>query len=475
MGNRLMAARLFRLFWLTVLIGHTILAVLWWMLEPGGFPAGHPRFWSNTVAPVAALVLSFGSLWALHRESIVALRLLLPIWPAAWAAIALASRMLFPISLAWLWLVPAGATTVMVLASLPVYYHRPRAQAKGILALAGTIVLSATAGAALAYTQRVTAPATDPLNVQLPELETGPSITLVRQGAVHLDGNVLIQASNGSITVPLGRLTLMVDPLLTFSDRSPDGCPTVLVRPLDREGGAAVLREGRREGQKSCSLVFAVQGQGAAFLNARASSDRNVLSVLALTRLDQAVYSHLNSFCDVEIRGHRQLSLEFSPCPGVGIDVRSFDYPVGRPARFAFLDRAGIFRVVEASSGEKGPFKPLASGRLGRDEPLSITLLDQGRPQGRLTLADWGQQAGTALSPTAGWGVPVNAIEFSLSSDAPGAPASLFVTLAGTSVGRGWDCVGHSAGTYRNRIFFEKTDDSGAKLTPEHAPDASPR
>jgi hypothetical protein len=46
----------------------------------------------------------------------------------------------------------------------------------------------------------------------------------------------------------------------------------------------------------------------------------------------------------------------------------------------------------------------------------------------------------------------VNAIEFSLEGDAPGSEAALFITLAGTSVGRGWDTVGHAAGTYRNRM-----------------------
>src|SRR6202034_1761945 len=101
-----------------------------------------------------------------------------------------------------------------------------------------------------------------------------------------------------------------------------------------------------------------------------------------------------------------------------------------------------------------------ASGPLQRGEPLEITLLDEGRPEGRITLADWAQQAGVALSPTAGWGVPVNAIEFSASGDEPEAPASIFVTLAGTSVGRGWDCVGHSAGTYRNRILLEAVRES---------------
>jgi hypothetical protein len=458
-----MAARLFRVFWLKVLVAHTILAILWWELQPGGFPAGHPRFWSNTVAPVAALAVSLGSLWALHRESIAALRVLLPVWPAAWAAIAVSARILFPISLAWLWLAPAAAAALMALLTIPVYFHRPRAGTTEIVALAGTIILAATTGATLAYTQRAPLPATRPLDIPFPEAEAGQGNSASQPGAIRLDGNVLIQSSNASITVPLGRLTLMVDPLLLFSSRSLDGCATVLVQPLVREGAAPRFRGGHHEGEHACSLSFDVPGQGPAFLNARAENGGAVLSVLALSRLGRPVYSHLNSYCDVEIRGHRELSLEFSPCPDVAIDVLPFDYPFGRPARFAFLDRTGTFRVVEASNGEKGPFKLLASGPLRRDQPLEITLLDQGQPEARITLADWAQQAGTALSPSAGWGVPVNAIEFSASGDEPEAPASIFVTLAGTSVGRGWDCVGHAAGTYRNRLRIERIDDSGSR------------
>ena len=85
---------------------------------------------------------------------------------------------------------------------------------------------------------------------------------------------------------------------------------------------------------------------------------------------------------------------------------------------------------------------------------------DQGRLVGRISLADWSAQADTTLSPTAGWGVPVNAIEFSLVSDEPSSPASIFVTLAATSVGRGWDCVGHNPGNYRNRILLEAVPDA---------------
>jgi hypothetical protein len=462
-----MAARLFRIFWLSVLLGHLMIAILWWTLQPGGFPAGHPRFWSNTVAPIATLALALGSLWALHCDLTDALRVLLPMWPAAWVAMALTGRILFPISLARLWLVPAAAAGVMMLATTPVYRRFSNVQSWRWTRIFAAIVISAIAGAALVCTQNVRGVSTRPLSVPLPELEQSSSSAIVEPGGIRLSGHVLVQSFDASIMVPLGRLTLMVDPLLTFSSQSPDGCPTVLVRPLEREGSAPAFREGRRDGDRSCSLLYAIRGQGPAFLGTSASEAGRSVSIEAVTRLDRLVYSHLNSFCDVEVRGHGQLSLEFSPCPAVPLEVRPYDYPFGRPARFAFLERGGTFRVVEAANGEKGPFTTLASGRLADDEPLSITLLDHGRREGRITLADWARQAGTGLSPTAGWGVPVNAIEFSLSGDAPAAPASIFITLAGTSVGRGWDCVGHSVGTYRNRILVERLHDPGITPRPE--------
>jgi len=131
------------------------------------------------------------------------------------------------------------------------------------------------------------------------------------------------------------------------------------------------------------------------------------------------------------------------------------DYPFGRPLRFAFLDASGRFRVVEATSGEKGPFRELASGPLRRGEPLTIELCDEDRPVTRIVLDDWSAQADVQPSPTAGWGAPANAIEFSLSGDEPTSAATIYVSLASTSVGRGWDCLGHRAGTYRNRVRVE--------------------
>jgi hypothetical protein len=179
----------------------------------------------------------------------------------------------------------------------------------------------------------------------------------------------------------------------------------------------------------------------------------------ANTFLPEPVYSHLNSYCELDIQRHERLFLAFSPCPQERIEVVFSQYPVGRPARFAYLDAAGEFHVVQASSGEKGPFAELARGPLARGDPLTITLYDNDLPVGRITLSDFAAQASTQPSPTAGWGVPENAIEFKLFADRPDAQAGVWVTLAGTSVGRGWDSVGNAAGSYRNRIELEVLSD----------------
>ncbi len=74
-------------------------------------------------------------------------------------------------------------------------------------------------------------------------------------------------------------------------------------------------------------------------------------------------------------------------------------------------------------------------------------------PTFRLELKDFSSEASTELSPTAGWGLPMNAIELW-----PTGGCLVVITLAGTSVGRGYDSVGHRAGTYRGRMLVELLD-----------------
>lgn len=179
-----------------------------------------------------------------------------------------------------------------------------------------------------------------------------------------------------------------------------------------------------------------------------------MIELEAISHLPRRVDSHLNTYCQLTIAGHRRLAVSFSPCPEARIEIKPIGYPVGAPARIAFIDANEGFHIVEATSGEKGPYTALAGGRLKRGEALTITFYDDDRPIGYLVLDDWASQVSTAPSPTAGWGLPQNAIEFSLSDDAPASAANLFITLASTSVGRGWDSVGHAPGVYRSRVIF---------------------
>jgi len=76
-----------------------------------------------------------------------------------------------------------------------------------------------------------------------------------------------------------------------------------------------------------------------------------------------------------------------------------------------------------------------------------LTLYDGAGPAVPHRPRDLGRAVGTA-----GWGVPVNAIELIRVGEEKASPAIIFVTPAATSVGRGWDSVGHRAGTYVNRM-----------------------
>jgi hypothetical protein len=449
--------RLWRMSWLIVLIGQGLLAMAWWWLSPGGFGPGHPRFWVNRLAAPAVAIAVILTLAALRRESRGALKWLLPAWPATWAGMAVGLRFVFPITMAWLWTVPFGMAIAMGLAAIRPW-RMGAMDTSRLRRLPALIAVCAMAGAAVAVALRPPPARTRPLD---PPMGAEERLEIpqgrIQPGSVHLDAGVMVQTSDGSLMARFEPLTISVQPLLTFLSRSPDGAPVVLVRAAERSGPEPRFRGGWRIDDRSYWLTYDFPGQGPATLRAGVEPGNGAIVLEAASRLDRPVYSHLNAFCDVEVRGHHRLALEFSPCPGILVDVRhpDLDYPSGRPSRFAFVSADRTFRVVEATSAEKGPFRTLARGRLEPDQALAITFHDDGRAVARLSLDDFAAQADTTLSPTAGWGVPVNAIEFSLSDPTFASPASIFITLAGTSVGRGWDCVGHTTGTYRNRIRLE--------------------
>ena len=88
-----------------------------------------------------------------------------------------------------------------------------------------------------------------------------------------------------------------------------------------------------------------------------------------------------------------------------------------------------------------------STGTLRRGEPVTLTFADEGGPVAAWTIEGFGEQANVEPSPTAGWGMPQNAIRF----DADGGGVLVYVTLAGTGVGWGFDTVVHAAGRYGAR------------------------
>jgi hypothetical protein len=450
--------RPYRIFWLLVLGLHAVVAgaALW--LLPGGFPATHPRFWSNWIVPIVlALAVALAvSMARRHRYDL--LGAILAGFPIGWAGAAISLRILFPVTFRSIFAVPLAGAVLMGAAWLLTFRRQPMSPNVRRLIWANGLASALFGSIILPLSQRAPAADTRPLNIPMPAMPSEPASRSINGG--KLNSRLWVSPGDGSVMVKVGNVGVNIRSLLTFISRSPDGCSTILAPRSYREAPDLRLRS---SDQQEDRLLMWYRADYDASLSVKPGLDSGLIVLESFAHLTMPVFSHLNSFCDLEVSGHTRLALTFSPCPEAIVEVLPADYPTGRPLRLAYRDANDRFHVVEATSGEKGPFHELAAGRLTRSEPLGITIHDQGKAVATVVLNDWSAQVGTGLSPTAGWGVPVNAIEFSLSGDAPGSTAGIYLTLAGTSVGRGWDSVGHAQGTYRNRITVEVAEPEEAE------------
>jgi hypothetical protein len=255
------------------------------------------------------------------------------------------------------------------------------------------------------------------------------------------------EAGTGQIVIPCGKGKIRLTPLLSFQSRSPDATWVVLA-------GADELRQRRvltHYTKTPTGFRASYTDDGESTLVA--TKDKSgTLDVDAVTQLPSVVYSHLNTWTAIHFSFEATLS--FSP---TGLATRfalePADYPSGRPMQLAYLGEDLAFRVVRARDAEKGPFAELAHGRLSRDETLTLEIRPRDdKDKGcRLSFKDWAAQVSTDPSPTAGWGVPQNSIQFA----SRGGESLVLLALAETGPGRGFDTVGHAAGTYRNRLHVE--------------------
>jgi hypothetical protein len=429
----------------TALAGHLVVFAFYWWLSPKGFPVTHSRFWLNWVVPVAVMGVAVQALAGMLRGRVAIPGLALAGFATAWVFAAVASRLWFPESLRGLWII--GLVAAFLTAGCSLRLLRLGHFASGWWL--ATSVFSAFVGLFVIWAQIPPAPATVPWGTSVTQATVGEPQQNVPP-LVTMNENVRFHPAVAELSVDCGAVRIRCSPLLTFDRVSSDGFWSILASHTERERRVTqhMALSGSHDFHYSDGSEIEMPNM----------SDADGVEIAAYTCVERDTYSHLNSYCVIDVHGHQKLSIAFSPCRGTLVDVLPVDYPTGRPARFAYLDEFEVFHVVEAASGEKGPFRQLASGPMSRGERLTVALHDNGRRVASIGMDDWTRQLSTALSPTAGWGVPVNAIEFQRLGPSEKAPVKIWITLAATSVGRGWDCVGHRAGTYRNRLVFNIDD-----------------
>lgn len=414
---------------------------------PHGFPLGHPRWFANTAIPNLIIWICILGFVAHFRP-----------WPrigrafqwfvaSLWLGGSLTFLVVFPHSAVPMFVGPLVIGVILFRSTLRVAKTQTD-RAASLKFIAGIIGTLASAG--LVVSQIAPKPDTRPMNAPFPDQPD--KLLAINGSSLGFRDSVTIFPYEGEVEVQVEDVTLMIQPQLRLISGSPDRFWSSLA-PRGWNDQFDLRPIGMNHREESVELWY--DGVPTSVIELLQSSN-TITEITAFSKLSEPVYTHLNSFCRIVVNGHKKLSLAFSPCPAQPIDVLPSDYPMGRPVRLAYVDEQKMFHVVEATSGEKGPFVPLALGSSPELGPLYITLVDDGRAVCRIGFLDWSTQIGTQLSPTAGWGLPVNSIEFSRSGEHESDSAVIYQSLASSSVGRGWDTVGHSAGVYRNRIVVER-------------------
>lgn len=427
--------------WRFTFLLSAIISAGWWYGLAGGFSLGSLHFWSNTILAPALLCFFVISIVFIFKKKDRLFLLSACSYLVGLITFVLSAWIIFPRTMQPLYALPL----LLYAGQLAWLIHKDLNRKVFIQSL--PLALGAcAAGIFLPWSQRGLDAATQPLNSSFPAKLSTP---IQQFTTLKFNNDLELSPGSANVIIRHGGASLNLDPLLTFDSLSPDRSWTIFARRSDMLAPSTQLDSYERKGDYA-QCLYAEKGEVNRSLRLK-SLDKSI-EVEAFTRLDRDIYSHLNTFCDLVFAAPGKLAIGFSPCPEKRIDIMESDYPVGRPARFAYVDKNGIFRVVEASSAEKGPFTTLAEGKINKDEPFTLTLYADGKKVFSIEMNDWIKQASTQLSPTAGWGVAENAIEFSLSYN----QAFIYCTLAGTSVGRGYHSVGHKAGTYRNKMKIKK-------------------
>ena len=447
--------------WMLIFAMYGGVAAIWWLITPHGFPFNHPRFWANFGFPLITSIVALLGILALFLSRVGFAKAVVVFFLGLTYSAFILSLIQFPISfgpsngLRFLLfiLVISGVSLLLLLLTVWFFWFHRKKTVPYALVIVGAVT-SMMAGVGIVKTQQSLPPATVPLNGTIPTAFRNLSQSESRfQQFISFENGNEISPEDAVVQTQCGKLRLQISPILTFTSRSPDRFWTLFAPPTNRLGPRRYLSEHKLTDNR---FLLGYIDDDRSWLDVQGGG-QEPLKIESYTNLPNPIYSHLNSYASLIIVGGEQLEISFSAAGDVPTKFTEAGYPFGKPARMAYRNRSDRFLVVEASNAEKGPFRTIADGQLKRFDTLDFTLYNNGTPQCLISLEDWAAQASTQLSPTAGWGFTENAIGFQLLPSEPNELATgfIYISLANTSTGRGFDSVGHTAGLYRNRMQVE--------------------
>ena len=226
--------------WLLLLALHIGAAGVWWWMMPGGFPSTATEFWVNQAIPPVIMAVLLTALVARGKVGPALLPPVLAAIPLFWMAFAISARLTFDVSFESAWHLPFVAAFVM--AVLWINRMRTRLVAKWLLPI--IVIPAALAGWALPGTQRAPEPATTPTGTALPSAPAAPFDARV----IKLSKDAQIRPGEARVVIKRDKMILNVQPMLSFTDRSPDRCWQALAPPGTSTATNRILSAKAKEG-----------------------------------------------------------------------------------------------------------------------------------------------------------------------------------------------------------------------------------
>lgn len=452
---------------------HAALITVYWNFLPRGFPwFSRPFIEHQLIVPSIMLIswiAAFGLVWQFQASLLFVYVLL-----GFWIGVGLIDIIWFPLFF------PPGELRVVGIGSLIVItgvvsiiamgwlrsFKQARSNALRAIRPAG-LVLGAVLPFTVLFISKASPAQTTPLGV-VPKLEPFSELTTISDQAQDIpvgdsSGVVMVSLNRGQgdiqISTPEG--TLDIWPYMEFRSISQNGFWAIAGNRDVSYIEIDQVSKGKYGKADALHFLWSARSQkswlrpgelsGEVLVQRSLTEDHSVkIQIITITRLARQIDTHQAKYFSLGWSGNEPIILSIGRKHVYDWVPTEHDYPFGAPATFLTVMNNQV-SLLRASSAEKGPFKELA--RFPRED-LLFRIMVAGHPVCEFILEEFVEQASPELSPTAGWGVPVNDIFLDATQFIADQPSGVWIgySLASTGIGRGFHVVGTAPGTYVGKL-----------------------